>query len=120
MRERPKQSTRHNRAERNNPDRRRLLENEEIAIGAQAGAAVEKQELLAERMCEQKKEKRKKEERRQRRKKKKKESIYYSQKIIFRQEFTTYLRELVLPSATTSERTLGGRCKSNWRSMPAI
>ena len=47
MREGPEQGARHNRAERNDPDRRCLFENEEIAIGTQAGTAVEEKELLA-------------------------------------------------------------------------
>ena len=49
MRERPKQSTRHDRAERNDPNTGHLLENKEITIRAQAGAAVKEKELLAAR-----------------------------------------------------------------------
>ena len=49
MHERPKQSTRHDRAERNDPNTGHLLENKEITIRAQAGAAVKEKELLAER-----------------------------------------------------------------------
>ena len=47
LRERPKQSACHDRAERNDPYAGHLLENEEVAIRTQAGAAVEEQELLA-------------------------------------------------------------------------
>ena len=51
MRERPKQSTRHDRAERNDPNTGHLLENKEITIRAQAGAAVKEKELLAARFA---------------------------------------------------------------------
>ena len=47
LRERPKQSACHDRAERNDPYAGHLLENEEVAIRTQASAAVEEQELLA-------------------------------------------------------------------------
>ena len=47
LRERPKQSACHDRAERNDPYAGHLLENEEVAIRTQASATVEEQELLA-------------------------------------------------------------------------
>ena len=56
MRKGPKQSACHDRAERNDPNGSCLFENEEVAIRPQAGAAVEEQELLAERFCEREKE----------------------------------------------------------------
>ena len=62
MSERPKKAACHDRAERNDPDGRRLLENEEVAIRTQAGSTVEKKELLAGRFVKKKKKKQKCEE----------------------------------------------------------
>ena len=132
MREGPEQGARHNRAERNDPDRRCLFENEEIAIGTQAGTAVEEKELLAVRDLwgEKREEERKKQSGERERREKSAERKSCFNKIIISGNFyrgnkkktrrTTYLRELVLPSTTTKVRTLGGRFRSNWRSMPAI
>ena len=69
MRERPKQSACHDRAERNDPYAGHLLENEEVAIRTQAGAAVEEQELLAVKKKKKRREDTKK-------KKEKKKSIF--------------------------------------------
>ena len=58
LRERPKQSACHDRAERNDPYAGHLLENEEVAIRTQASAAVEEQELLAARFVRDKQKRR--------------------------------------------------------------
>ena len=80
LRERPKQSACHDRAERNDPYAGHLLENEEVAIRTQASAAVEEQELLAvKKLWEKNKAKyeSREEERRQKRIKGKKKKVKF-------------------------------------------